>query len=226
MMRIAFLPIVAVCIALAGCDASTKLSAPAPAGTWTLSDATSGRPSIRAITFEPGGTFVAETSVPDGEARKLSGRWSASAEWREPSCWDRAWERPSQIEELNETRTGKAPERLRTSRAAIRLQHWVAKGADVPAGARVVRKEVGSASGGLSASQRMVAAASDFKPPMDGNEHWLLEENAELIRTAVTGTKTANLVGQLFAVMTECLIGGETNARAELTFRRARYQLR
>jgi hypothetical protein len=218
------------CTTLSACDSPSKLAAPAPAGTWARQlAAAEPNASIREITLNADGTFVAEVSGIVGPTHKVSGQWHAAAAWREPSCWSRALEQPTELEALSRNETGKWPDRVRTSRAAISLQYWVPKGTDLPVGARVVGKDTALRTGGgpgLMDAYRRLAEPGQRPGTQAGGEQWLVEESAELIRTAVTGVKTTRLPEQVIALITECLGGGEKNVNTRLVLRQRNFLLR
>lgn len=224
----------AACLASTGCDAPDELAPPDPVGTWVPELAPSDRPpTMQLIAFKADGTFVAEIrSTATSEALKLSGRWSAAATWREPSCWGRAWEQPSQLEELERTLTGERPERKRLSRGVISLEYWVSRGAELPVGAKVARKYDPSAPPDpFSRLESMVSLEQrpflrDRRPPNEAKgEQWLVEEVGELIRTSVTGHKSDRLSDQVLALASECL-GAEEKAVTTLVVRKVSFHRR
>ena len=226
MKKIVALTLVTAAMALAGCDMPDKLEKPNPVAEWTWT----GNPKLDnggTISLNLGGygNFNARSTPPGEEARSVEGRWTVGESWNEKACGDRI--SLSDEDRLTRTADGKV-ENHRVSRASIGLLYWVAKGAELPSGAKIVSKQNMTDSGAsnpFDASLRTVVANNLLPhsiPPLPDHakgEFWLVEENAELVRTGRAAVASGSLVQYPFALLAECFGSPDKDAKVRLMFR-------
>lgn len=217
MRMIVALTIVASAVALSGCDLPDKLEKPNPAATWTGAPTVT---SVESITLDlsSNGSFKARTKGSLGEeSEPIEGRWSVGESWAEKACWERV--KRSDFDAL----AGRG-ENSRVSRATVSLRYWIAKGADLPDGAKVVSKRSAANSSLLtdrrnSNSVRVLLSADPPPPANATGEIWLVEEDAELVRTGRAASASGRLLLWPIAIVSECLGSPDKDAKVHLRFR-------
>jgi hypothetical protein len=217
MKKMVALTLAATAIALAGCDMPDKLEKPNPAATWTSAPTVTGGETIT-LELSRDGSFKARSKGNLGEeVRSIEGRWSVGENWIEKSCWERI--RKSDFDTLAR-REGNS----RVSRASMSLRYWIAKGAELPIGAKVVSKRSTTLPDAAikSGSSHPASLLPNANPPLPADakgELWLVEEDAELIRTGRAASASGSLLQWPFAVLSECFGSPDKDAKLHLRFR-------
>lgn len=219
MTKMLALAVAATAIGLSGCDMPDKLEKPNPAATWM----SVGHPAVAAgetitLVISDNGTFRVGSKAGPGEAAgSVDGRWSVGEKWIEKSCWERI--RKSDFDTLA-GRSGNS----RISRAPMSLRYWIAKGAELPNGAKVVSKRSTTFPGGAieSGGSHIAKMLPNANPPLPADakgELWLVQEDAELIRTGRAASTSGSLLQWPFAVISECFGTPDKDAKVHLRFR-------
>lgn len=220
-MKILTLSALAAALFVTGCDMPDKLAAPDPAATWTRTAGLLERLKEASLTLKSDGTFTASVQTdPLEEPKTQTGRWNADKAWQESNCWDRVSFRQESYS--------------RTSRASIGLTYWVAKGTDIPIGAKVIEKRhlSNDASRILHRDSRLnlltaqIAVRHPTPPAGAQGEHWLVQEEAELIRRTAEKRSSRHLLIWPIEVLGECFGTPDKNAMMTLRFRDRIYALK
>jgi hypothetical protein len=219
MTRMLALAAIAAAVGLSGCDMPDKLEKPDPAGAWM----SVGHPALTAgetitLVISDDGSFRAGSRAgPGEEARSIDGRWSVGEKWIEKTCWERIGQ--SDFDAL----AGRAGN-SRVSRASMSLRYWIAKGVELPNGAKIVSKRStifpnGAIESGGSHAAGLLPNANPPLPADAKGELWLVAEDAELIRTGRAASASGGLLQWPLAALSECFGSPDKDAEFHLRFR-------